>query len=52
MKDRNAREGQGLTEYALLLAFITLLFFVAYQNFGSTTTDMLQRVSQSVTTVS
>lgn len=46
------RDGQGLVEYGLILSLITLLFFVCYTNFGSTTTEMLNRVSMSVTTVS
>lgn len=49
---RKQDEGQGLIEYSLILCMITLLFFVCYTNFGSTSTDMLNKVSMSVTTVS
>lgn len=45
-------EGQGLIEYGLILGLVTLLAFVSYTNFGHTTTDMIEKVAASVTTVS
>ena len=45
-------EGQGLVEYGLILAAVTLLCFVAFLNFSGGTTGLVQRVANSVGSVS
>jgi Flp pilus assembly pilin Flp len=45
-------EGQGLVEYGLLLALVTVLCFIAFVNFGDSSTGLIQRVANSVGSVS
>lgn len=45
-------EGQGLIEYGMILALVTILAFVSYTNFGHQTTNMLNAVADSVSSIS
>lgn len=45
-------EGQGVIEYGLILGLVTLLAFISYTNFGSSTSNMIEKVASSVSSVS
>ncbi|MBI4864477.1 MAG: Flp family type IVb pilin [Candidatus Riflebacteria bacterium] len=44
--------GQGLAEYGLILAFMVLFAIGFLSGFGSSTNNIINRVSGSLTTVS
>ena len=49
--DREAESGQGLAEYALILALIALVAIVSLAFFGHTVSTMLSTIGTSVGSV-
>ena len=45
-------EGQGLIEYGLILGLVTIVAFVSYTNFGHSSTNLIERVAASVSSIS
>jgi Flp pilus assembly pilin Flp len=50
--DRLGEDGQGLVEYGLILALVTLLGIGVLGSLGGTTNNFIGRVGDSLTTVS
>ena len=48
--ETNAHHGQGLVEYALVLAFIALVVIVALIYFGSRLTTLYSKLANSIPT--
>lgn len=45
-------EGQGVIEYGLIIGLVTLLAFISYTNFGTSTSNMINKVADSVSSIS
>jgi Flp pilus assembly pilin Flp len=45
-------KGQTMTEYALILAAIAIVVFVAYKTMGNSITTMVQNISGQLTSAS
>jgi Flp pilus assembly pilin Flp len=45
---RGTNQGQTMTEYALILAAIAIVVFVAYQSMGTTLTTMVSSVNGQI----
>lgn len=48
----SSEEGQGVVEYGLILALVTLVAIFSLTGPGGKTIDLIQRVGDSLTTVS
>ena len=48
----DSEAGQGLVEYGLILGLVTVVAFAAYTNFGHSSTSLIQKVGESVSSVS
>ena len=49
---RRGREGQGVVEYGMILGLITVFCIAALRTFSVSTTDAIQSVANTLSTVS